>query len=66
MQSTRRDRRTGFHSGFAEPINYHCFSLSPRPCAAILGFTVYGAQKPDGSVDAGIHFKYDIKGNTEG
>jgi len=31
MQSTRRDRRTGFHSGFAKPINYHCFSLVPRP-----------------------------------
>jgi hypothetical protein len=23
-------------------------------------------QKADGSLDAGIHFKYDIKGNKEG
>ena len=22
--------------------------------------------KPDGSLDAGLHFKYDIKGNKEG
>ena len=26
----------------------------------------YRPQKPDGSLDAGIHFKYDIKGNKEG
>ena len=26
----------------------------------------YKPQKPDGSLDAGIHFKYDIKGNKEG
>ena len=26
----------------------------------------YKPQKPDGSLDVGIHFKYDIKGNKEG
>jgi type VI secretion system secreted protein Hcp len=26
----------------------------------------YKAQKQDGSLDAGIHFKYDIKTNKEG
>jgi type VI secretion system secreted protein Hcp len=26
----------------------------------------YKPQKADGSLDAGIHFKYDIKGNKEG
>ena len=26
----------------------------------------YKPQKPDGSLDAGMHFKYDIKGNKEG
>jgi type VI secretion system secreted protein Hcp len=26
----------------------------------------YRPRKPDGSLDAGIHFKYDIKGNKEG
>ncbi len=26
----------------------------------------YKPQKSDGSLDAGIHFKYDIKGNKEG
>ena len=26
----------------------------------------YKPQKRDGSLDAGIHFKYDIKGNKEG
>jgi type VI secretion system secreted protein Hcp len=26
----------------------------------------YKPQKQDGSLDAGIHFKYDIKGNKEG
>ena len=26
----------------------------------------YRPQKPDGSIDAGIHFKYDIKANKEG
>jgi len=26
----------------------------------------YKAQKADGSLDAGVHFKYDIKGNKEG
>jgi len=26
----------------------------------------YRPQKADGSLDAGIHFKYDIKGNKEG
>ena len=26
----------------------------------------YKPQKPDGSVDAGLHFKYDIKANKEG
>jgi type VI secretion system secreted protein Hcp len=26
----------------------------------------YKPQKPDGSLDAGVHFKYDIKGNKEG
>ena len=26
----------------------------------------YKPQKPDGTLDAGIHFKYDIKGNKEG
>jgi type VI secretion system secreted protein Hcp len=26
----------------------------------------YKRQKPDGSLDAGVHFKYDIKGNKEG
>ena len=26
----------------------------------------YRPQKPDGSLDAGIHFKYDIKANREG
>jgi type VI secretion system secreted protein Hcp len=26
----------------------------------------YKPQKADGSLDAGLHFKYDIKGNKEG
>jgi type VI secretion system secreted protein Hcp len=26
----------------------------------------YKPQKPDGSLDVGVHFKYDIKGNKEG
>jgi hypothetical protein len=26
-----RETALGFHSGFAEPINYQFFSLSPRP-----------------------------------
>jgi type VI secretion system secreted protein Hcp len=26
----------------------------------------YKPQKPDGSLDAGVHFKYDIKANKEG
>ena len=26
----------------------------------------YKPQKPDGSLDAGIHFKFDIKANKEG
>ena len=26
----------------------------------------YKPQKPDGSLDAGIHFKYDLKTNKEG
>ncbi len=26
----------------------------------------YKPQKPDGSLDVGLHFKYDIKGNKEG
>jgi hypothetical protein len=26
----------------------------------------YKAQKPDGSLDAGVSFKYDIKGQKEG
>jgi type VI secretion system secreted protein Hcp len=26
----------------------------------------YKPQRPDGSLDAGIHFKYDIKANKEG
>jgi type VI secretion system secreted protein Hcp len=26
----------------------------------------YKPQKPDGTLEAGIHFKYDIKGNKEG
>jgi len=26
----------------------------------------YKPRKPDGSLDAGVHFKYDIKGNKEG
>ena len=26
----------------------------------------YKPQKPDGSLDAGIHFKYDIKAQKEG
>jgi type VI secretion system secreted protein Hcp len=26
----------------------------------------YKPQRPDGSLDAGLHFKYDIKGNKEG
>ena len=26
----------------------------------------YKPQKADGSLDAGVHFKYDIKGNKEG
>ena len=28
--------------------------------------SVKGGRKADGSLDAGIHFKYDIKGNKEG
>jgi type VI secretion system secreted protein Hcp len=27
---------------------------------------VYKPQKPDGSLDAGVHFKYDLKANKEG
>ena len=26
----------------------------------------YRPQKPDGTLDAGIHFKYDLKANKEG
>ena len=26
----------------------------------------YKPQKPDGTLDAGVHFKYDLKANKEG
>ena len=42
----------------------------PRRRASALAFAKvdleYKPQKADGSLDAGLHFKYDIKGNKEG
>jgi type VI secretion system secreted protein Hcp len=38
-------------------------SVSLKPAKVDLE---YRAQKPDGSLDAGVHFKYDIKSNKEG
>jgi type VI secretion system secreted protein Hcp len=35
-----------------------------RQCAKV--DLEYKPQKADGSLDAGVHFKYDIKGNKEG
>jgi type VI secretion system secreted protein Hcp len=43
---------------------------SGRPENVSLAFSKvdleYKPQKPDGSLDAGVHFKYDIKANKEG
>jgi type VI secretion system secreted protein Hcp len=38
-------------------------SVSLKPAKVDLE---YRPQKPDGSLDAGVHFKYDIKSNKEG
>jgi len=38
-------------------------SVSLKPAKVALE---YRPQKPDGSLDAGVHFKYDIKQNKEG
>ena len=42
--------------------------LAARPLTAKQARSVKGGkpQKADGSLDAGIHFKYDIKGQKEG
>jgi hypothetical protein len=37
--------------------------LAPKNARGIKGGV---PTKADGSLDAGLHFKYDIKGNTEG
>lgn len=39
-------------------------SLAGRQASGVKGG--YTPQKADGSLDAGIHFKYDIKGQKEG
>ena len=40
-------------------------SLGAKPLTSKEARAVKGG-KPDGSLDAGIHFKYDIKGQKEG
>ena len=51
------------HSGTAGPDNATSETVSMA--FAKVDFE-YKPQKQDGSLDAGLHFKYDIKGNKEG
>jgi type VI secretion system secreted protein Hcp len=47
---------TGNGAGTAENVALQCSKVDLE----------YKPQKPDGSLDAGVHFKYDIKANKEG
>ena len=47
---------TGNGGGTAENVALQCSKVDLE----------YKPQKPDGSLDAGVHFKYDIKANKEG
>jgi type VI secretion system secreted protein Hcp len=47
---------SGDGAGTAESVAMQCSKVDLE----------YKPQKQDGSLDAGIHFKYDIKGNKEG
>ena len=53
VRGQRRRRRRG-HGRERRPSRFAKVDLEYKP------------QKPDGSLDVGIHFKYDIKGNKEG
>ena len=46
----------GSDGGLVENVTMQCAKVDLE----------YKPQKPDGSLDAGLHFKYDIKGNKEG
>jgi type VI secretion system secreted protein Hcp len=46
----------GSDGGMVENVTLQCSKVDLE----------YKPQKPDGSLDAGLHFKYDIKGNKEG
>jgi type VI secretion system secreted protein Hcp len=46
----------GSDGGLVENVALQCAKIDVE----------YKPQKPDGSLDAGLHFKYDIKGNKEG
>jgi len=46
----------GSDGGLVENVTLQCAKVDME----------YKPQKPDGSLDAGLHFKYDIKGNKEG
>lgn len=41
-------------------------SLTAKDAKNVKGGGTASAPKKDGSLDAGVHFKYDIKGNKEG
>jgi len=47
---------TGGDGGLVESVTLQCAKVDME----------YKPQKQDGSLDAGLHFKYDIKGNKEG
>ncbi len=46
----------GSDGGLVENVTLQCAKIDME----------YKPQKPDGSLDAGLHFKYDIKANKEG
>jgi type VI secretion system secreted protein Hcp len=47
---------SGADGSLAESVLFQCAKVDLE----------YKPQKADGSLEAGIHFKYDIKGNKEG
>jgi hypothetical protein len=53
---------------FAQP----CYSSQLKktgttsPTTVKTGGSIAKPQKPDGTLDAGVHFKYDLKANKEG
>ena len=40
--------------------------MTPERSPAETPLVIYKPQKADGSLDAGIHFKYDLKAQKEG